>query len=130
MCRARAGEDEMPLHAFAVHELDPLCTRSELLLHAALPILIACSYYGIRGFFMRLPGADASLEKCGYGGISGGVSVKRMRVEHVFDLKNSDKMRVRRWPAWKKIYPDSLGIVMNRKFGPYWKSRSFEGTNL
>jgi len=50
-----------------------------------------------------------SLEKCGNGRIRGGMLVERMRMERAFSLKNSDKMKVRKWPAWKKIYPDSLG---------------------
>ncbi|HQI01305.1 MAG TPA: hypothetical protein PLF54_02680 [Deltaproteobacteria bacterium] len=74
---------------------------------------------------MGLPRADMSLEKCGNGRIRGGMLVERMRMERAFSLKNSDKMKVRKWPAWKKIYPDSLGAIMNRKFGPYWKSRFF-----
>lgn len=55
----------------------------------------------------------------------GGMPVERVKVERVSGTRNSDKLKVRKWPAWKKIYPDSRGIVTNRRFDPYWKSRFF-----
>jgi hypothetical protein len=57
--------------------------------------------------------------------ITGGTLVERVKVERVSGTKYRDKMKVKKWPAWKKIYPDSLGIVTNRRFGPYWKSKIF-----
>ncbi len=51
--------------------------------------------------------------------------MERAKLERVSAMKCRDRVKVRKWPAWKKIYPDSPGIVTNRKFGPYWKSKLF-----
>jgi hypothetical protein len=67
-----------------------------------------------------MPPGSVKMEK-----FTGGMLVERTKMERIPGPKNPDKVKVRKWPAWKKIYPDSLGIVTNRRFGPYWKSRLF-----